>query len=255
MVNAYIPNGRSGPAALDLGVAALAAASAGFVAFAMPDDLFAGIVAASRLPDVVVAAQPPLGESARFAAVGVATLVTFLLVFLLMRALDPVPAKRPPVVLAEPEAEPETPRARRADAHPDAPTRRPLLAGRELGEPEEQPLELKSPLVEEPEHLKPAPLPRFLAAEQPAEEAPQATQAEPEPQPQPQVEAPKAAEEPKEESAAQLMQRLERGLGRRQKTQALSHPEPEPQAQPDDQVGHRLRSAISELQQMASRGG
>ncbi len=46
-------NGR----AFDAGLAALAAVSAGFVAFAMPDPVFTGLVETSRLPDFVAAAS------------------------------------------------------------------------------------------------------------------------------------------------------------------------------------------------------
>src|SRR5215210_4017013 len=105
--------------AFDSGLAALAALSAGFVAFAMPRPLFSGLVEASRLPDFVAAAQPPLGDTARFAAVGAAALLTFAAVWALMAVLGRVPARPKPQ--AEPEA--EAPRQRRADAHPDAPPR------------------------------------------------------------------------------------------------------------------------------------
>ena len=48
---------------------------------------FPGLVEASRLPDFVAAAQPPLGDTARFAAVGAAALFTFAAVWALMAAL------------------------------------------------------------------------------------------------------------------------------------------------------------------------
>jgi hypothetical protein len=341
--------GNSGPGVLDFGTAALAAVSAGFVAFAMPEGTFTAIVEAIRLPDLISAAQPPLGETARLAAVAAGAVVTFLLVLLLMRALDRVPAR--PRDTASPL--PEAPRLRRADSHPDAPARRPLLARRELGEPDAttildtadfvrppeafepvEPVEPVEPIepintfqpaeplgfsesaespeiaeapepveateaAEEPdvaedfaEHVEPAEPPKatieakpdpfadFLEPVEPeedpwfsrplpaarAEPAP-AANAEPEEQPlelgadqafddssDASTEAPRDEEE---DSVSTLMQRLERGLHRRQKQPApleSSGPAsaPAPQA---EQVGHRLRSAISELQKVASRDG
>lgn len=141
--------GAAGKSSLDMAMAALAAASVGFVTFAMPDDLFAGLVTASGLPALLPAAEPPLGTTARLAVVAAAAIGAFLLVSLALRALGqpagPKAAKAEAV--AEPEAPPsgrrrsfmvkeeEAPRIRRADAHPDAPARRPLFAGSDLGEP------------------------------------------------------------------------------------------------------------------------
>ena len=44
---------------LDLGVAALAAVSVGFVTFAMPEALFSSLVTATRLPELLAAAARP----------------------------------------------------------------------------------------------------------------------------------------------------------------------------------------------------
>jgi hypothetical protein len=123
--------GRKGGSALDLPMAALAAASAGFAAFAMPADLFESVVAATGLPGIVSAAQPPLGGTARLAFVAVVAAVTFTGVWFLLRALgQPAAPRRKP----EP-AENEPIRRRRADAHPDAPARAPIRAGNDLGVP------------------------------------------------------------------------------------------------------------------------
>ena len=46
---------------LDIPMAALAAASVAFVAFAMPDHVFAGAVGLTGLPAFIPAAQPPCG--------------------------------------------------------------------------------------------------------------------------------------------------------------------------------------------------
>jgi hypothetical protein len=250
--------------AFDAGLAALAAVSAGFVVFAMPEPVFAGLIQASRLPDLIAAADPPLGETARFAVVGVAALLTFAAVWALMAALGRVPARRAEV--DEPEA--EAPRLRRADAHPDAPARRPLLA-RDLGEP----LELDQ-LAEEPFEEPPfaeadrRPLPGFLipqtdepepVAETEAAEA--APEAEPEPMPLAELAAqlPEPDEEGEETEAdqplSQLVNRIEFGLSRkRQALPAADLPAVEEPSVEQEKVGHRLRSAINDLQKIASSG-
>ena len=74
--------------ALDLPVAGLAAAAAVFVAFAMPQDVLSQIVSATGLPSLFAAAQPPLGLTARIAIALGGALVTFGLVFFLLRLLD-----------------------------------------------------------------------------------------------------------------------------------------------------------------------
>jgi hypothetical protein len=122
---------RSG-SALDTAMAAFAAASVGFVTYVMPGDLFARLVRGSGLPAIVPAARPPLGDTARLALVVAATLATFLAVWLLLRALGKIPAGRGKTRVEVPD---EPPRLRRADMHPDAPSRSPISAGRELGVP------------------------------------------------------------------------------------------------------------------------
>jgi hypothetical protein len=114
-------------------MAALAGGSLGFFTFAMPRDLFERLVGATGLPAMVPAAQPPLGDTARIAFVAAAALGAFLLAWLLLRALD----KRPAAAVREPAADlpADPPRLRRADMHPDAPSRHPLRAGSDLGVP------------------------------------------------------------------------------------------------------------------------
>ena len=297
--------------AFDAGLAALAAVSAGFVAFAMPESLFSGFVEASRLPDFVPAAQPPLGDTARLAAAGTASLLAFAGVWPLMALLGRVPAKRKPP--AEPEAEAQAPKLRRADAHPDAPARRPLLA-RDLGEPLDLEDFPEAPAEEAPGHVETGhrPLPGFLVAEAPEPEPraqaepdfdeeetqwaepeaqwapsqPEWAQAEPEPEPQPapaltsepepepEVEWRPAAqagplpisqlaaqlpeaEEESDQSLSQLVNRIEFGLSRkRQALPAAADLPPAEEVQAEqEKVGHRLRSAINDLQKIASSGG
>jgi hypothetical protein len=282
--------------AFDAGLAALAAISAGFVTFAMPEALFSGLVETSRLPQFVAAAQPPLGETARLAAAGAAALVTFAAIWALMAALGRRPAVRKPE--AEPEA--EAPKLRRADAHPDAPARRPLLA-RDLGEPldlDEFPKAAAreaEPSRGEAEHR---PLPAFLVEQAPepepvAEHEPEFVELEPqwdqpapewnsseheqaeaEPEAEPEAEwRPEARPEPlplsdlaaqlpepdkgSEQSLSQIVNRIEFGLSRKRQALPAAAELPSVEDAPAEQekVGHRLRSAINDLQKIASTGG
>lgn len=97
---------------------------------AIPYELLADIVVTSGIAAFIPAAEPPLGMTARICvgvfAGGVAALVAwFVLSALLMwrdsRGVQEAGERRPVV--------------RRADAHPDAPPRAPLLATRDLGMP------------------------------------------------------------------------------------------------------------------------
>lgn len=158
----------SGGQSLNLAMAGLSAVALAFFTFAMPDDLFSSLVARSGLPDLVAAAEPPLGMKARGAVIAAVAILVFALVLLMFRAIDRISAR--PAGSKAPAEEAEAPRLRRADAHPDAPARRPLLAGRDLGgyvEAEEEedhfdPL----PVEEKFADLEVSPLPGFLAAEQ-----------------------------------------------------------------------------------------
>jgi len=274
---------RSSSSVLDIAVAALATASVAFVVFAMPGDIFANLVAMSRLPEFVAAAQPPYGQTARFAALAGAALITFGLVFSLLRGLDSIPSRRRPTPGIVDE---EAPRLRRADAHPDAPSRRPLLAGHELGEP----IEEDTPWLERDEpsaELEAQPLPAFLVpdstsepefeaqaevVEAQADTEAEAVEAEAEAAPEPEVlelteqepqgpdilsaRLPRTAEAGGEESVSKLMRRLEGGLSRRRKPAPIETFEEEAEPQPvQDRVGHRLRSAISDLQKISAPGG
>jgi hypothetical protein len=268
-----------GGSLIDNGVAALAALSAGFVTYAMPEALFARLITASHLPDFLAAAQPPLGMKARLAVIAVAILIVYAFVWTLLRALDGIGRKARPAASAEVVEEAAPPRLRRADAHPDAPSRRPIFAGRDLGEPgfDEEPLELE--------------LESALAAESAAEPEPQPAavalpaflvpQPEPEAEPDPVAavdQADEFAERPfhhasheseeeageeeeaiesegDDQSLTRLMQRFESGLGRKQQAlEAAPPPAAEPEPVPQERVGHRLRSAISDLGKMSAPG-
>lgn len=240
----------------DVGIAAFAAASACFVAYAAPDWRLYQLIFTLRLNDVIPALEPPIGNKIRLAAMVGSAALAFAAVFALMQVLDRVPGAR----RRGAGAVPEVLHLRRADAHPDAPARRPLLARRELGEPAVEP-EVPEEAVPEAREAKAAPavpaperaIPPFLAVEQPEEAVeaePEAPEAEAEPEtldltevavaPEPLAavaqpvaegdeveevedchEVPKAGpgqahEEADGESLSMLMRRLETGIGRRE---------------------------------------
>jgi hypothetical protein len=232
--------------AFDAGLAALAALSAGFVAFAMPDPLFSGLVEASRLPELIAAARPPLGDTARFGAAAGAMLGTFAAVWALMALLGRRPARRE----AQPEPVIQVPRQRRADAHPDAPPRPPLLA-RDLGEPLELDEVAPEPVEDAAfEEVEPVAEADFAEAEE--------SEPEPEAEAVPIGELAARLPEPEgksDDSLSQLVDRIEFGLSRkRQALPAAELPPVEPSSVEQDKVGHRLRSAINDLQKIASSG-
>jgi hypothetical protein len=207
-------------------MALLGAGAVGFVFYAMPDALFAEAVARSGLPEVLPAAQPPLGLTARIAAAAGGAILTFVAIWFLLRALapkKPQPKQKPGPV----EFEIAPPKLRKADAHPDAPARRPLFAGLDLGEP-----------FGEPEGK---------------EEAPLQLAAEPEPEPAPEAEPVAAESEFEPDSIHHLMQRLERGLINREGKGSDEVPGALPVQRPHE-IDDRLRSAIDGLQQLARRG-
>ena len=229
---------KGGGSALDLAMAAFAGTAAGFVIFAMPASQFDQVVELSGLPLLLSAAQPPLGMTARLAAMAVAAVGTWTLVWLVLRALGkkpPEPKRRTrPLQIDVP-----LPRIRRADAHPDAPARRPILAGLELGVPLDEAVQQPAPeeAVAEEEFVPEA---EFEVEEVEEEVAPPAFLPEPEPA-----------------TISHLMQRLELGLLRRERpswsdgaedTQQNNEPAP-------PQLDQRLRSAIDDLQRLAARSG
>lgn len=222
--------------ALDLPVAGFAAAAVAFLAFAMPGDLLTELVGASGLPSILPAAEPPLGYKARIGVGIIGAAVVFVLVFMLLRFLD-----RTGYDAAERKAapEPEAPRARRRDFHPDAPAPRPICATREFGEP--------APPVTPP-------TPLWLDAAEPEPEA----EAVQEPVPEPAAEAvpepvPEPAPPPEPTgSLAELMARLEQGLQRQRIAPGAAQAAPAPRVFPEAN-DDRLQSAIDSLQRLAAR--
>ena len=278
--------------ALDLGMAAFAGTAAGFVMFAMPEAQFYRIVELSGLPLLVTAAQPPLGMTARAAAIVAAAAGTWTFVWLLLRALSkPAPKASPrPKPL---EVEMPVPRLRRADSHPDAPARAPIFAELELGTPLDQ---AAAPAWEaagddEPDgqldHLPPredhwgaddsdfgsqpttsyphsypesiahaqaedaaddADFSDFMDLDASSDETALSSRTEPAPQSV-------AAAAQDQASIAHLMQRLELGLLRRERSgwSALAE-EAGPAIASPPALDERLRSAITDLQRLAARG-
>lgn len=122
---------------MNLPVAPVAAALLGGVAAGvcvlLPGPMLESLVMASGLPAVVSAAAPPLGTTARLAvaggAGGLVAVFGWLVLFLVM-GTRAVTIGRGRATQAN-----AAPTLRRADAHPDAPARAPLLATRDLGTP------------------------------------------------------------------------------------------------------------------------
>ncbi|QAY76524.1 hypothetical protein [Sphingosinicella sp. BN140058] len=258
----------------DIAIAAFAAVAIGFAGFALPEWRLFQLLSLFHVPDLLPFANPPLGLKARAATAFLFGGGAFVGVFLLMRLLDRIPPARDPQDADETEESPI--RLRRADAHPDAPARRPLVA-RDLGEPFEldQVADLALPAeaeaisarAREPElvefvEIEPSLPPRFerVAAAPPraapAVEAPAPTAA---PIPTLGSDLPP----PSEDSLSTLMQRLESGLRRRETAAPPQAPIPAPampspppathRAPTEDSLSERLRNAMNDLQRLAAR--
>lgn len=122
---------------MNLPLAPLAAAILGIAAalgvLAMPMMVLEALVVDSGIASVMPAAEPPLGLTARImlagGAAGIAALLGWFMAFILV-------GTRGLTIGEADDREPtEVPNLRRADAHPDAPPRPPLLATRDLGTP------------------------------------------------------------------------------------------------------------------------
>jgi hypothetical protein len=260
---------------LDVPVAALAALAVAFLAYVVSPDQLSGLVGATGLPEILPAAEPPLGTKARVAVAIAGALSVFLLVFALLRSLDRKPSK--PRSARVQEASVETPRIRRRDHHPDAPARRPISATLEFGEPESvAPASVSTPVWLAPADLADESEPAGQSDPFGFDDDSAFDHAEPIAAPEPAVQAVEASpslepvrpaaplSEPlrsQPESIAELMARLERGLRRQNEREpdsafiaaghgAGAEPEPRPSLSDD-----RLQSAIESLQKLASRQG
>jgi hypothetical protein len=112
-------------------IAAVAAALVALAFIAMPANVLEGMVVDSGIASLVTAAEPPLGLTARFAIAAIAAgAIGGVLWFGLLLLIG-----TRSVVLNRGTIDADTPVVRRADAHPDAPPRRPVFANRDLGTP------------------------------------------------------------------------------------------------------------------------
>ena len=257
---------RGDRSALDLPVAALAGIAVAFAAFAVPSDVLAELIGATRLPEILPAAQPPLGTTARIALASGGALAVFVLAFLLLRWLDrfaAAPAKPATVAPLRP-ASIEAPKLRKRDSHPDAPAVRPISAIREFGEPASPIAVKRRPTIEpEPEPARESEVARHEPAEPIAVERMPMLEPEPGParlssvaRPEP-AEPDKSAEPLRPPSLSELMARLEKGLAERRTEPAAAEADV-PAARPAPQVfpeagDDRLQSAIENLQRLAAR--
>jgi hypothetical protein len=288
MASTFANTARRGAASnrIDMPLAALAGLAVAFVFFVMPGGLLSQAVEASGLPQFLSAAQPPLGTKARALIALAAAIAAFATVFFLLRLLGRKD-KSAPRRREEPESEAEdelaAPRLRRADVHPDAPARRPILAARELGEPvrrepatqpfwrpDDFPAEPEEETVETAEVEETEAVPETLDLGGPEIEILQPEACLPTASPAPPGEEPPPPPSLDDSTLPDLMMRLERGLARRLRQKGVfpapeaapvSDPEPvsepapiraaEPAFAPEGD--DRLRSAIENLQKMAAR--
>lgn len=112
-------------------IAMVLAALGALMFLLMPTAVLEDLVVDSGIASLVTAAQPPLGVTAHFAIAFIVALVvggvSWFGLFLLIGTRS--------VVIGRDAREDGVPVLRRADAHPDAPPRRPVFANRDLGTP------------------------------------------------------------------------------------------------------------------------
>ena len=112
-------------------IAIVLAALGGLMFLLMPSAVLEDLVVDSGIASFVTAAQPPLGMTAHFAIAFLVALVfggvSWFGLFLLIGTRA--------VTIGRNAREDGVPILRRADAHPDAPPRRPVFANRDLGTP------------------------------------------------------------------------------------------------------------------------
>lgn len=119
----------------------------------IPSDMLDRLILRSGLPAILAAAEPPLGLTARLVLIllggGTIALLVWFTLFLIVGSRTIALGGD---VVAEDGAEDgeSVPVLRRADAHPDAPSRRPVFANRDLGTPF---LEVRAPQVPDIEEI------------------------------------------------------------------------------------------------------
>jgi hypothetical protein len=250
------------PAAL---AAVVAAGTAAAVIVALPSHALESLVAGSGIAAFVPAAAPPLGFTARLLLTMLAGAAIGSLAWSIVTLLPrPRPRRRAPlheVLASETIVHVPVPVLRRADAHPDAPPRAPLIATLELGTPfldvrakalppreRDIPRNLEAPLsaydpaaiLDQPVAPVPPVAPLFR---KPALDNGERFESFdlPRPAPLPLDERPIAA--PRTEATIHaLLERLERGVARRAE---LAPATSEPESQ--------LQDTLSELRQLATR--
>jgi len=244
-----------------------------FFVFAMPRDVFEGIVSASGLPSMLAAAEPPLGQTARMIMAALAGGLSAILVSVLFLCIDwPAEKKqRPPrpafsaaelgSLFDEPEAVHPMPlRSAMAILDEEPITEKleaiPVLELEEIVdfEPEQPKAEEASSVTDEPIFLdfsafrskadtenKPPVIANGLSSAELAKPEPVKPAVKPMPIPAPNT-------IPAEESIETLMQRLEAGLERREQDGKAEAQAPTPSLSASG-----LRSTLDELRKMAVR--
>ncbi len=120
-----------------LGGAALGLMTA--IAFALiPGEILDRLILRSGIAAIIAAAEPPLGMTARIVLAlmggGTVALLGWFALFLVLGSRT-LALGGEALAPADPDTGDSVPVLRRADAHPDAPSRRPVFANRDLGTP------------------------------------------------------------------------------------------------------------------------
>ncbi len=119
----------------------------------IPSDMLDRLILRSGLPAILAAAEPPLGLTARLVLIllggGTIALLVWFTLFLIVGSRT-IALGGDGVAEDGAEDGESVPVLRRADAHPDAPSRRPVFANRDLGTPF---LEVRAPQVPEIEEI------------------------------------------------------------------------------------------------------
>ncbi len=104
----------------------------------VPGGILDRLILRSGIPAVIAAAEPPLGMTARIVLAlmggGTVALLVWFALFLVLGSRTLV-LGGDVAAQADPDTGDDVPVLRRADAHPDAPSRRPVFANRDLGTP------------------------------------------------------------------------------------------------------------------------
>jgi hypothetical protein len=156
----------------------MAAAALGVAAGALPliapTGLIEAVVVRSHVGDLLHAAQPPLGMTARLTLAAGFAVAMALFFVMLMTLLERDRRLRHRRARAARSADEDAPALRRGDTHPDAPARRPLSA-------QDLPFELEVPLPEETAPSEPEVVAEPAVVLDPVADAQPASAPEPEP--------------------------------------------------------------------------